>query len=60
MTKQTLKQIATRVPLEVWDLWQKHCKKQNRTSYEILQNLIAEELGIDIQKGWIIKQKGVK
>lgn len=57
MPKQTLKQIATRVPLEVWELWQKHCKKQKQTSYEKLQNMIAEELGIDLERGWIIKSK---
>lgn len=54
----TLKQITTKLPLEVYEMWQKHCKKQKQTSYEVLQNMIASELGIDLERGWVIKPKG--
>ena len=53
----TLKQITTKLPQEVFEMWQKHCEKQKQTSYERLQKMIAEELGIDLERGWVIKPK---
>lgn len=57
MPKQELKQISTRIPLEVYRMWLEYCEKQKRTSYDMLQEIITEKLGIDIQKEWIIKKK---
>jgi len=54
----SLKHIGTKVPQEVYEMWQKHCEKQKQTSYERLQSMIAAELGIDLEyRGWVIKPK---
>jgi len=51
----TLKSVTTKLPENVLSMWKEHCKKQKKTSYELLQELVASELGIDLKKGWVIK-----
>ncbi|MHA1408645.1 MAG: hypothetical protein ACTSSG_14865 [Candidatus Heimdallarchaeaceae archaeon] len=51
----TLKSVTTKLPENVLTMWKEHCKKQGKTSYELLNELIAKELGIDLKKGWVIR-----
>ncbi len=53
----TLKSVTTKLPPEVYDMWHEHCNKQGKTSYEGLHELIAKELKIDLERGWVIKPK---
>jgi len=56
----TLKAIGTKVPLKVYEMWQEYCKEQGKTSYEKLQEIIANELKIDLERGWVIKPKSTQ
>ena len=50
------KQYGTKVPLEVAKRWEAYCVKHNKSSYELLRELIMDTLGIRIQKKVVIVQ----
>jgi len=51
------KQLQTKVPHELAELFENLCKKENITPYIKLRELIAEACKIDLERGWVIKPK---
>ncbi|MCK4611882.1 MAG: hypothetical protein KAU62_12060, partial [Candidatus Heimdallarchaeota archaeon] len=56
-SENKLEQFNTRVPSEVAEIFRNLCEKEGKSTYEKLQDLIADFCRIDLERGWVIKPK---
>lgn len=54
------KPMTTRIPEKLGELFEDLCKKENKTAYIKLRELIAEACNVDLERGWVIKPKSIQ